>query len=217
MIFSFVFFAFTFWVLGPIFLNYLKKKLPGHYSHEIDIDAMIRKQKERLRAQYGLQGDVQTAQLIKPSEKEIYNNEFHSMPPTKEIQEIFKEIQWGGGDFLKEIQQEITKNYSYTLGDSKVNSFILLCEKRKYLRFLTPEHRTSRVALKNYLVTLLIVFLLIEEMREKKFYIFDKIAKKLKISAHELALAFQIKILSEFLFTFRILKTPFECNVLFLL
>jgi DnaJ-domain-containing protein 1 len=193
VVFSFIFIAVTFRVLGPIFFNYLKKKLPGQYGQESDIDAMIRRQKERLRAQYGLQGDVQSSQMAK--ENTNHRDESPSRPPTKEIEQIYKETKWGGGEFLKEIQHDITKNYSYTLADTKVNAFILLCEKRNYLRFLTPEHRASKTALKNYLVTLLIFFLLIEEIREKKYYILEKIAKKLGVSASELALAFQIKLL----------------------
>jgi DnaJ-domain-containing protein 1 len=193
VVFSFIFIAVTFRVLGPIFFNYLKKKLPGQYGQESDIDAMIRRQKERLRAQYGLQGDVQSSQMAK--ENTNHRDESPSRPPTKEIEQIYKETKWGGGEFLKEIQLDITKNYSYTLADTKVNAFILLCEKRNYLRFLTPEHRASKTALKNYLVTLLIFFLLIEEIREKKYYILEKIAKKLGVSASELALAFQIKLL----------------------
>lgn len=193
LIFGFIFIAFTLRVLAPVFFDFLKKKLPG--NHENDIDSMIRRQKERLRAQYGLQGDIQTSQLIRYARIDSEEEDGLKSLPSKEIQQIYKETQWGGGEFLKEIQHEITKNYSYTLADSKVNTFILLCEKRNYLRFLTNEHRASKSALKNYLVTLLIFFLLIEEVREKKFYIIEKLAKKLVIPVHELALAFQIKLL----------------------
>lgn len=202
VIFSFIFIAITLSVLGPVFLNFLKKKLPGQYTHESDIDTMIRKQKERLRTQYGLQSGVETSQLARHpiDELEGYRKDFKEESESKglqskEIQQIYKETQWGGGEFLKEIQHEITKTYSYTLADTKVNSFILLCEKRNYLRFLTPENRASKIALKNYLVTLLIFFILTDEVRDKKYYILEKIAKKLGIPDHELALAFQIKLL----------------------
>lgn len=193
VIFSFIFMAIVLRVLGPIFLNYLKKRLPGQYTHESDIDAMIRKQKERLKLQYGLPGGVQSTE-----ESYRQDNKSHGQsgaPPSKEIQQILKEIQWGGGEFLKDIQHEITKSYSYTLADAKVHAFILLCEKRNYLHFLTPLHRDSKAALKNYLVTLMVFFLLIEEVREKKFYILEKIAQKLGSPVHELALAIQIKLL----------------------
>lgn len=197
VIFSFIFFALTFSVLGPIFLNYLKKKLPGYNNHESDIDSMIRRQKERLRAQYGLQGDIQGSQHQREENNANLNKEHieSNIKATKEMAQIFKETKWGGGDFLKEIQLEVTKNYSYTLADSKVNAFILLCEKRNYLQYLTPEHRASKPALKNFLTTLLIFFLLIEEIREQNFFIFDKISKKLGLSTQALAMAFQIKLL----------------------
>ena len=195
VVFTLVFCAITFQVLGPVFWDFLKKKLPGQFTHENDIDMMIKRQKERLRSQYGLSGDIQTSQLARNTREDNHEDSASKSPPTKEIQEIYKETKWGGGEFLKEIQMEISKNYSYTLADTKVNSFILLCEKRNYLRFLTPDHKASKIALKNYLVTLLIFFLLIDEVREKKFYILDKVAKKLAVSSHELALAFQIKLL----------------------
>ena len=199
LIFSFIFIAITFRVLGPIILDFFKKKLPGQYAHENDIDSMIRKQKERLRAQYGLYGDVESNQenRLKSNDghKKLKNETSPQLHDSLEIQQISKEIIWGGGDFLKDIQHEIKKTFSYTLADSKINAFLLLCEKRHYLNFLTPDHQASKPALKNYLISLLIFFLIIEEMRERKFYILSKTAKKLGISEHELALAFQIKIL----------------------
>lgn len=202
VIFSFIFFGITFWILGPIFMNYLKKKIPGQYSHETDIDTLIRRQKERLRSQYGLSGDLQTSQ----NPKNNHHNQgspdddddelsAHRLAPTNEMKQLYKETQWGGGEFLKELQTEITKTYSYTLAETKVNAFILLCEKRNYLRFLSVEHRQSKVAIKNYLVTLLIFFLIIEEAKDKNFTIIEKIAKKLTLPPGELALALQIKIL----------------------
>jgi DnaJ-domain-containing protein 1 len=191
VVFSFIFMAVTFIVLGPVFFNFLKKKLPGYNDHENNIDIMIRRQKERLRSQYGLQGDLETSQMA----KKTLDATDVKVPQAPAVQKIYQETHWGGGEFLKEIQQEISKNFSYTLADSKVNAFILLSEKKNYLRFLTPEHLSSKIALKNYLVTLLIFFLLVEEIREKNFFILEKIASKLGIPAQQLALAFQIKIL----------------------
>lgn len=192
LIFGFFFMAIVIRVLAPILLAFLKKKLPGQYSTENDIDTMIRRQKERLRSQYGLHGAPESSGY---DYREEFKEEKVKVPPSKEMQSIYKETQWGGGEFLKEIQSEIAKNYSYTLADSKINAFILLSEKRNYLRFLTEENRASKTAIKNYLMTLLILFLLIEELREKKFYIFEKIAKKSGISTQEIALALQIKLL----------------------
>lgn len=194
LVFSFIFFAITFRVLGPIFFGFIKKKLPGGYSHESDIDSMIRRQKERLRAQYGLSGDIDSSQRERSSN--YLREENDKTPPTKEIQQLYQQTKWGSGPFLKEIQQEIAKTYSYTMAETKVNAFILLCEKRNYMRFLTADHKSSSAAIKNYLVTLLLFFLLIEELREKKFFILEKVAKKLGISADEFAIALQIKILT---------------------
>lgn len=190
LLFAFSFIAICVRVVGPIFLGFIKKKIPG-YAHETDIDQMIRRQKERLRAQYGLSGDIQTSQWGQRHS----TNEENAAPPTPEIKKIFEETKWGGGAFLKEIQQEISKNYGYTMADTKVNAFILLCEKRDYIRFLNSEHRVSNPAIKNFLVTLLLFFLLIDELREKKFFVIDKISGKIGISSTEFALALQIKIL----------------------
>jgi DnaJ-domain-containing protein 1 len=177
-------------IVGPIFIASLKKKLPG-YNHETDIDQMIRRQKERLRSQYGLTGDVQTSQWGQRPQ----GSEENITPPTPEIKKIYEETKWGGGAFLKDIQQEISKNYGYTMADTKVNAFILLCEKRNYLRFLSDDHRNSPVAIKNFLVTLLLFLLLVDEVREKNFFILEKISAKLHIPSMEFALALQIKIL----------------------
>lgn len=178
---SFIFFAITFRVLGPIFFEFFKKKITGSHTHDSDIDYMIKRQQERLRAQYGITGDISTGK--------------REEAPTKEIQQIYKETQWGGGAFVKEIQQEIAKSYSYTMADSKVNAFIHLCGKRNYVGFLSEENQSSSNAIKNYLVSLLLLFLLTEEMREKKFFLLEKIAKKLAISVEEFAIALQIKLL----------------------
>jgi len=191
LIFSFFFIAVTLRVLGPIFIEFLKKKMPGQYNHENDIDSMIRKQKERLRAQYGLYGNDQSSQL----ERELNPKNKNSDESSGEEKKIFKEIQWGGGEFTKEIQSEITKKFSYTLAGSKINAFLLLCERRNFVSNLTTEHKSSRSSLKNYLTTLLLFFLIIEEIRENKYYILSKISKQIGVTDYELALAFQIKIL----------------------
>lgn len=193
LLFAIVFIAICFRVLGPVFLGYIRKKLPG-YVPENDIDMLIRRQKERLRAQYGLGGEIQTDRWGQRIGQD-HGNDDQTAPPTQELKKIYEETKWGGGAFLKEIQQDITKNFSYTMADTKVNAFILLCEKRNYVRYLSQDHRASSPAIKNYLVTLLLLFLLIEELREKKFFILEKIAAKLGIPQMEFALALQIKIL----------------------
>jgi hypothetical protein len=130
VIFSLIFLGITLWVLGPIFMNFFKKKLPGQYSHEMDLDAMIRRQKERLRSQYGLSGDLQPTQDRKNfHELDLDDADKRSSIPPDEIKKIYHKTKWGGSQFLKELQTEITKNYSYTLTESKVSAFLLLCEK----------------------------------------------------------------------------------------
>lgn len=190
LLFAFIFIAICVRVLGPIFLGFIKKKIPG-YSHENDIDQMIRRQKERLRAQYGLTGDVQTSQWGQrqnPEDDQITAS-------TPEIKKIYEETKWGGGAFLKEIQKDISKNYGHTMADTKLNAFILLCEKRNYVRYLTNDHRASSPLIKNFLISLLLLFLIVDELREKKFFIIEKISAKLGVPSMEFALAVQIKIL----------------------
>jgi DnaJ-domain-containing protein 1 len=190
LLFAFSFIAICLRILGPIFISQIKKKLPGH-TPENDIDQMIRRQKERLRAQYGLGSELQTNQW---GQKTTSADETKAII-TPEIKKIYEETKWGGGAFLKDIQEEISKNYGHTLADTKVNAFILLCEKRNYISYLTHNNRASAPAIKNYLATLLLFFLLIEELRGKKFFIMDRVAGKLGVTPIELALALQIKIL----------------------
>ncbi len=177
LIFSFLFFAITLRVLIPLFFDFVKKKMPGHYPHESDIDQMIRRQKERLRAEQGLTSS--TSKIV----------------PNQQVQKIFHETKWGGGAYSLAIQKEIINNYSYSITESKINAFLLLCEKKHYFEYLDSNQRNSESSLKNFLVTLLLFFLLSEELREKKFFIIDKMAKKISIPPLELALALQIKIL----------------------
>lgn len=190
MLFAFSFITICVRILAPIFISQMKKKLPG-YAPENDIDQMIRRQKERLRAQYGLGSEVQTNQW---GQKASSTDEAKA-DATPEIKKIYQETKWGGGAFLKDIQLEISKNFGHTLADTKVNAFILLCEKRNYISYLSHNNRASAPAIKNYLATLLLLFLLIEELREKNFFILDRMASKLGVTSPELALALQIKIL----------------------
>lgn len=192
LVITFIIFAIALRIMGPVFMDYLKKKLPGGNA-DSDIDQMIRRQKERLRAQYGLTGDIYTNQKEVNSVNKT--EEVDHTPPTKEIKKIFHETQWGGGAFVKEIQQEIAKTYSYTMAETKINAFLLLCEKRNYIRNLSPENKNNISAIKNYLVTLLLLLLMVEELREKNFFIIERVSKKLSITAEEFALSLQIKIL----------------------
>jgi DnaJ-domain-containing protein 1 len=186
-----IFFLVAARVLGPVLFDLFKNKIPGAYNPDNDIDSMIRRQKERLRAQYGLQGDIQE-RAPEGASKENLQEKIVS----KEVESLYKETKWGGGNFLKNIQTEITKNYSYSIGDSKINAFILLTEKRNYLSFLSSKNQESSDAIKNYLSFLLLFLMMVEEIRTKDFSIIAHVAKKFRIPPHEFALAIQLKLLS---------------------
>ncbi len=193
VLFSIAFISITFRVLVPIFVDYLKKKLPGHYDQSKDLDYLIKRQKERLRSQYGLSGDIQSSSTLINSEKRLINNP----PPnsTSEVSSLSKELKWGGSQLVLELQSEIAKNFSYKLAESKVNAFVHLVQRRDYLEYLSNEQKVSKSGIKNFLVTLLIWFILVEETREKKFYMLAKIAHKLEVTPEEFALAIQLKLL----------------------
>mgnify|MGYP003394145322 CR=1 FL=1 len=178
LISSFIFIAITARVLVPVIFSFFKSKISGQHSQDTDIDNMIRRQKERLRAEFPLPIDNTPSSSV-----------------TKEAQAIYQEIDWGAIGLSKEIKQEISNKYSYSIADSKINAFLVLCKKKHYLQFLSNQNVSSNLNLKNYLVTLLLLKIMIEEIREKKFYILEKVSLKLGILPSEFALALQIKIL----------------------
>lgn len=180
-------------VVGPIIYDVIRKKIPGAYNPDNDIDSMIRRQKERLRAQYGLVERSEGSHQRDSSSNSVVPAE--SRPASKEVEHLYKEARWGGGEFVKSIQNVITKNYSYTLAESKVSAFILLSEKRNYIRYLSADHQKSNEAIINYLSLLMIILILIEEMREKQLSLMERVAKKCRVETQEMALAIQLKIL----------------------
>ena len=180
-------------VLGPVLFSYFRSKMPGYVEPDNDIDAMIRRQKERLRAQYGLTGKTVHEGLPSPQRENTESS--HPTPHSPAADHIYKETKWGGGDFAKSIQGMITKNYSYTIAETKINAFVLLAEKKKWLRYLSSDNLESVESLKNYLSMIMIVKMLIEEVREKQFALVPKLAKKCHLRSEEFALALQMKIL----------------------
>ncbi len=174
-------------VVLPALYEMFKKKIPGSYDPDNDIDSMIRRQKERLRAQYGIANQK--------SESSSVNELPPLTPPSKEVEALYKETRWGGGDFAKKIQSDITRHYSYTLAESKVNAFIMLAEKRNYIRFLNAENQKSPEAIRNYFSLLMLLLIMIEEIRNKDYNLIDRVAKKCHVSGHEFMLALQLKIL----------------------
>lgn len=154
---------------------------------------MIRRQKERMRSQYGLISKDSTTSILKESEAIAPTTP--PKPTTKEVEALYKESRWGGGDFAKGIQLEITKNYSYTLAETKVNAFILLSEKRHFLNYLSLDNQKSTEAIKCYLSLVMLFLILIEEMRSREFNLLERVAKKCHLNSMEFALALQLKIL----------------------
>jgi hypothetical protein len=187
-----IFFIIFVRVVGPVLFEILKNKLPGARDQENDLDTMIRRQTQRLRSEYGLEARSDNSSI-----SSVTNiNEERSIPaPTKEIEAIYKETKWGGGEFAKGIQKEIAKNYSYTLAETKVNSFIMLAEKKHYLRYLSVDNQKNPEAIKNYLSLVMLNLILIEEIRNKELIILEKVANKCHISTLEFMLALQLKIL----------------------
>ena len=178
-------------IVGPAIYEFLKNKIPGAYQPENDIDSMIRRQKDRLRAQYGLKPTTQ-----EKSFEEVENTPIsRTVSTSQEVKQIFKESKWGGSQFTKKIQDEITKNYSYTLAESKINAFILLSEKRNYISYLSSNNQKSLDAIANYLSILMLLLIVIEEIRDKNLNLVEKMAKKCKVPTEQLLLALQIKIL----------------------
>ena len=194
VVFGFIFVAICARVLLPVLMDFLKSKMPGYYEQEKDIDILIKRQKERLRSQYGL-SSIDPKYYSGTEQPSTETIAISTAPPTKEMKEIYQESQWGGGVILKEIQQVITKNYSYTVAEGKIQNFISLVEKKHYLNFLNDNNKNSKESLKNYLISLFVLFVLSDEIREKKFNILSSIARKLNLSEFELAIALQMKIL----------------------
>jgi DnaJ-domain-containing protein 1 len=195
VVFGFVFVAICARVLLPILMQFLKSKMPGYYEQEKDIDVLIKRQKERFRSQYGLGGIDPKYYSGTSSNTSHENLSNEANNATAEMKEIYQESKWGGGAVVKEIQQEITKNYSYTVAESKIQNFISLVERKKYLNFLNDSNRSSKNSIKNFLLTLFVLFSISDEIREKKFNLLSNIARKLNLSEFELALALQMKML----------------------
>ena len=187
-----VFFVIFAKVVGPAIFEILKRKIPGAYRPENDIDGMIKNQQTRMRSQFGLV-DKESASTIL---NEIgASDHIPSKTISKEVENLYKESRWGGSDFTKAIQLEITKNYSYTLTESKVNVFILQAEKRHYLNYLSHENQNSKEAIQHYLSMTMLFLLMMEEIRSKELYLLERVAKKYKLNTMEFALALQLKFL----------------------
>ncbi len=68
---GFIFFIIFVKVVAPVIFEVLKNKIPGRYNPENDIDGLIKRQKERLRSQYGIIGrDNDTSIPLKSNKDE---------------------------------------------------------------------------------------------------------------------------------------------------
>jgi len=172
LVISFVFIAFALRVLIPIIMTFLKRKLSSQ-SSQSDIDWMIKKQQDQLRAQYGITNP--TGQ--KQSSKE-------STPPNTAIT-----------SYLKEVSQNISHNFSYTVGENKIQNFLTGADRRKIINFLSSKNQQNPLQKINFLSQALLVSLLTDEIIKKNFTMSQVFAKKLSISLYELSMGVQIKIL----------------------
>ena len=187
-----VFFVIFVKVVGPAIFEILKRKIPGAYRPENDIDGMIKNQQTRMRSQYGLVDKEPVLSIL----NEIESSDI--IPPktvSREVENLYKESRWGGSEIAKAIQLEITKNYSYTLSETKVNAFVLLSEKRHYLNYLSNDNQKSKEALKQYLALVMLFSIMIEEIRSRELHLLERVAKKYKLNTMDFALALQLKVL----------------------
>lgn len=193
-------------VVGPFIVAHFKRKIPGFSEPENDIDAMIRRQKEKLKAQYGLSGASaepfsQTSSL---SARNQENNQVShqtsplvQLPQTENIKSIIQETKWGSSKIIKELQQILKTNFAYTFAESKLSAFFLVVERRKYLIFLSIDNQNNNNAILKYTSSLFIFLIIIDEIKNKKLDLTTSLAKKIKINDFSLALAIQLKVLLE--------------------
>lgn len=179
-------------VVGPVIFDILKRKIPGGYRPENDIDGMIKNQQLKMRSQFGFVDKHSPSTLINEVDPSPV---IQSRTVTKEVENLYKESRWGGSEFSKALQSEITKKYSYTLSESKVNAFILLSEKKQYLNYLSIDNQKSIEAIKHFLSLLMVFLIMLEEIRNREFIILERVAKKCHFNIMEFALALQLKVL----------------------
>lgn len=196
VIFSLVFVIIVYKILAPALFSLFRSRIPGLSSHENDIDQMIRRQKERLRSQHGLQASMDNLnsdyQLHKKINKDSKDDK---LTTTSKIQKVFHENKWGTGELVKKIQQEIKKDYSYSMTESRIISFINVIEKNHLFKYLKIENQESIEHISNYALSYFLLTLLTDEVKSKEFNLIHKISKKIGMTSQEMALGIQIKIL----------------------
>jgi hypothetical protein len=165
VIISFIFVAFSLRVLVPVLFNFLKSRIPGQ-NNQHDIDWMIKKKTESLRAQYGIPTAMSSAVQTKDSSK-----------------------------ISTEILKHVSQYYSCTLNESKISSFLEQAEKKKYIHFLSTKNQNSTSHKLNFFSQALLLFLVTEELNKKTFTISQLLARKLSLSLYEFSMGVQIKLL----------------------
>lgn len=184
---AFIFIGVSLGIVVPIILNLIKGKYLGLRKKNFDFDYMVKQQKELLKSQYSIKSSDISATSSVAQKTELRSNV---------IKEIKKEISWGGNELAAELRQIINKDFSYQFSTSKMNAFILLVEKRNYLRLLdSVDDKIDKDSLMNFLASLFILLVLIDENREKITNFTEKCAKKLNIPSIELQIAIQLKVL----------------------
>lgn len=184
--------CYVFLKMSQYLLSSFKKKLPGYKSAENDIDMMIKRQEDKIRNQYGI--GIKTNSLDKYTlDKNIVEN---AKADPKELEAIFKEASWGGGELVKKIKASISQNYAYTLSDSKINAFILLAKSKKYFQYLSADHIEKEENLAQFIATSLVFHMLVDEIKNQEPALLDMFARKSALSSQKLQLALQIKIIT---------------------
>ena len=189
-------------VVGPFIVAHFKRKIPGFSEPENDIDAMIRRQKEKLKAQYGLAGNnsepfsQSDPQNVRIQERTQLTPQAQ-LPQTDNIKSIIQETKWGSSKIIKELQQVLKTNFAYTFAESKLSAFFLVVERRKYLNFLSIDNQNNNNAIIKYTSSLFIFLIIIDEIKNKNLDLTTSLSKKIKINDFNLALAIQLKVLLE--------------------
>ena len=168
VVITFIFVAFSLRVLIPVLYDFFKLKLSGQ-NNQNDIDWMIKKQKEQLKAQYRIGPSLPA----------------HSTDSNVNAND----------NLSKDILKHISNHYSYTLNEKKITAFLMLAEKRKLLNFLSEKNQRSPANKINFLSQALLLFLLSDEVVKKTFTMSQVLAKKLSLSLFEFTMGVQIKIL----------------------
>ena len=166
-------------VIGPLIIAHLKRKIPGFSEPNNDIDAMIRRQKEKLKAQYG---------LVNTGTESCHENH---------IKNIIQDTKWGSSKIIKEVQHSLKVNFAYVFADSTLSTFFLTIERKNYFYFLSANNQNNNTTIINYTCSLFIFLTTINEIKNRKLYLAKFFARKINSNEFTLSLAIQLKILTE--------------------